>query len=604
MEIEFIMDESGSISSSDFVREKDFANSIIDQFVIGANAVRVGVTMFESDARLVVPLGDQEKNSLKNKISAIVSENGGTCISCGLRTGRQDIVRANRNVYRLVILTTDGAGNVEADQLGTEAAALKNVVNLVLAVGVGSGIDSGQLTTCASTPTPATPTTVYYSSSFNALKNLVSTLTDLTCQDLPANPCGGCKGFCGCKGTAQFRACICSSSCDDGDFCTDESCSPSVNSAGCVYPSRVCNDGDACTADTCSTAQSKCVYTARDIPTYCNDNNQCTTPSCDPAVGCTYVNIKCNDGDACTADSCVPASGCAYTPVAPCNLCTHLGTPVICQQSNCFRNECVPATGNCLATPIACNDNSLCTVDSCNHANGQCVFDAITCDDSSKCTDDSCAPLTGCVYTPINVPSVCDDLNACTTESCTASVGCVNTPVDCNDHDNCTDDFCNLDPLNVAVAVGGCYTLPKKCESDSFILAKLGKCYTAECNTSVTNGKQGDLVIEVSGQSGCYIKQLPNTTVDACGCCKGAECFCGNIEPPKDASFVVGGLALAAIILAVLGVVAIVALLGGKKGYDVYLKNRGNMTGANTNPLYNAQGMSGTNPMYAPNENL
>jgi len=55
---------------------------------------------------------------------------------------------------------------------------------------------------------------------------------------------------------------------------------------------------------------------------------------------------------------------------------------------------------------------------------------------------------------------------------------------------------------------------------------------------------------------------------------------------------------LAAIIIGAIAVCAILGAIGGKKGYDIYMRNRNNMTGANTNPLYTDNGLSGTNPMY------
>ena len=43
------------------------------------------------------------------------------------------------------------------------------------------------------------------------------------------------------------------------------------------------------------------------------------------------------------------------------------------------------------------------------------------------------------------------------------------------------------------------------------------------------------------------------------------------------------------------------AIFGGKKGYDAYKKHRNNMSGAQSNPMYNDSGRSGQNPMYEMN---
>jgi len=52
------------------------------------------------------------------------------------------------------------------------------------------------------------------------------------------------------------------------------------------------------------------------------------------------------------------------------------------------------------------------------------------------------------------------------------------------------------------------------------------------------------------------------------------------------------GIALGAAAFIVLGGV------GGKKGYDVWMKNKNNLQGASTSPIYTDNGMTGTNPLH------
>jgi hypothetical protein len=66
---------------------------------------------------------------------------------------------------------------------------------------------------------------------------------------------------------------------------------------------------------------------------------------------------------------------------------------------------------------------------------------------------------------------------------------------------------------------------------------------------------------------------------------------------PGQAAGIAAGV-LAAIIIGSIVVCAVLGAIGGKKGYDIYMRNKNNMTGANTNPLYHDNGLSGTNPMY------
>jgi len=63
------------------------------------------------------------------------------------------------------------------------------------------------------------------------------------------------------------------------------------------------------------------------------------------------------------------------------------------------------------------------------------------------------------------------------------------------------------------------------------------------------------------------------------------------------------GIGAGAIAGIVIGCVAVAALvgLGGKKGYDVWLHHRANMGSAQTNPMYQDNGLSGSNPLYDAN---
>jgi len=56
-------------------------------------------------------------------------------------------------------------------------------------------------------------------------------------------------------------------------------------------------------------------------------------------------------------------------------------------------------------------------------------------------------------------------------------------------------------------------------------------------------------------------------------------------------------------VLVVGGIIVGAALLSfaGKKGYDIWLKHRGAMGGASSNPLYNDNGLTGVSPIYSAN---
>jgi hypothetical protein len=64
-------------------------------------------------------------------------------------------------------------------------------------------------------------------------------------------------------------------------------------------------------------------------------------------------------------------------------------------------------------------NGSACTLDACHAPGtcqaGECVSTPLDCDDHNSCTDDSCEPWSGCSHVPH--ARACDDGNACTVAS-------------------------------------------------------------------------------------------------------------------------------------------------------------------------------------------
>lgn len=93
----------------------------------------------------------------------------------------------------------------------------------------------------------------------------------------------------------------CTTTCDDSDVCTKDSCDTSVGL--CVHETISCSDNDPCTADSCGV--SGCVNVAK----VCNDANACTSDSCvgggcvfstndslDPGLGACMLSDTCGMG--------------------------------------------------------------------------------------------------------------------------------------------------------------------------------------------------------------------------------------------------------------------------------------------------------------------
>jgi hypothetical protein len=157
-------------------------------------------------------------------------------------------------------------------------------------------------------------------------------------------------------------------------------------------------------------------------------------------------------------------------------------------------------------------------------------------------------------------------------------VGCVNNDIPCPDTGSaCLVATCNS-LLGCEIAAVDCGAVLRGIDPN-----KQGDCYFADCN-NVT---------------GCFLSQIEGTFVDQCGFCaapgtQSAFCFLGlNVNQAAG----LGGGIIAAIVLGVVAAV-IIALVSGKKGYDVWRKNRQNMQGAQSNPMYKDPGRAGMNPFF------
>jgi len=75
------------------------------------------------------------------------------------------------------------------------------------------------------------------------------------------------------------------------------------------------------------------------------------------------------------------------------------------------------------------------------------------------------------------------------------------------------------------------------------------------------------------------------------------------LSPAAIAGIALGAGAVAGIVIAAV-VCAGLSAFGAKKGYDVWKKGRGDMSQANTNPLYKDNGLTGTNPLHEPPKDI
>lgn len=303
------------------------------------------------------------------------------------------------------------------------------------------------------------------------------------------NGTGCLTDFCDSTKVCLYGQCLspfASSSCDDNNICTADSCD---RLSGCLHTplsSGACNDGNACTRnDSCKTGH------CTGEPLDCNDHNPCTADSCDPANGCLHTPLEegsacdengrtchagicsthctadseCKDATLCSAGHCNTESGlCEYACTGTSNFCDG---PLVCD----------PTKGCVAGPPPNCADAFACTADSCDRVHGACVHTPqnALCDDANACTIDVCQENSGCSHTPYAEGTPCTSANACAIDARCFWGACVDTALlSCDDHNPCTSDAC---------LSGACQNTPQsgKACNDGSPLTQGDTCQNGAC---------------------------------------------------------------------------------------------------------------------------
>ena len=253
-----------------------------------------------------------------------------------------------------------------------------------------------------------------------------------------------------CTSDDQFLDGVCvgeAYECPSGTpFCVSRSCDgeggcvvSSVQSDYCFADGGCFGDGVANPKDDCAVCDAMAQpqgWSAAAGVTVCSDGDTCTTDDhCDWGQ-CVGTPLDCDDGNPCTSGECQPGLGCVQTEVDG-----------FCDDGDLCSLDDICVAGTCMpGRPRPnCDDGNPCTVDSCVPATGcQNVLDPATaCNDGNECTTDTCDAVTGCDHDPVGGP--CEDGDLCTTGDVCLNGQCQtgNGVPDCEDDSPCTDDSCN-----------------------------------------------------------------------------------------------------------------------------------------------------------------
>ena len=143
------MDSSGSISKSNFRKEKDFVKEVASTFKLGPGQSQLAVMSYSDDAQIDIRFGEYSNtNDFNAAVDSVKHQRQRTRIDKALELAAKDLFRSARpNVQKVMIILTDGRQTVTQDSLTLDVAVkpLQDMNVTIFAVGVGKAIDISEL---------------------------------------------------------------------------------------------------------------------------------------------------------------------------------------------------------------------------------------------------------------------------------------------------------------------------------------------------------------------------------------------------------------------------------------------------------------------------
>ncbi|XP_026858408.2 collagen alpha-6(VI) chain isoform X1 [Electrophorus electricus] len=166
-DIIFLVDGSGSIAPQDFLKMKNFLNTLVSDFKIGNKSVQVGVVQFSSDPHTILNLNNiYDKHQILDAINGMQQLGGQTMLGLALSyllRSFDSTMGGRPGAPQFLILITDGMAQ---DEVTMPAKVLKDRGVIIYSIGVENA-DHAQLTEI-SQPTGR----VYMERDFDALEFL------------------------------------------------------------------------------------------------------------------------------------------------------------------------------------------------------------------------------------------------------------------------------------------------------------------------------------------------------------------------------------------------------------------------------------------------
>lgn len=203
IDVAFVFDSSGSISSSDYVRTIDFIKNVIQKFYLHPNYAQVGLVEFATSVKVLSSL-TYDACALRKALYTY-QMNGNTNIAGGIAAAHALLMNGRMNVPKHIIVVTDGIQNINGNNMNPtnyllyEAEQAKKDGVVIYSIGVGSASSYQSILRQIASPPPEDHFSLI--DNYSHLNNIIETLTNSTCSVLPVQTDFNCTE----KGCNIFR---------------------------------------------------------------------------------------------------------------------------------------------------------------------------------------------------------------------------------------------------------------------------------------------------------------------------------------------------------------------------------------------------------------
>jgi len=176
IDVELVLDGSGSIVPADWQLLLNFSRNLVSSFTVSPSKSRFGIVQFSDDAKQELALSS-DKNEIQKILQNLKQMAGSTYLGRGIDVAQSDISAKGRsNTPHAMIILTDGDSS--GDPIGAATRA-KNAGTIIFCIGVGS-INLAQLNAVGSLPTTSH---VFIATNFGSLQAVQEQIIDASCPN-------------------------------------------------------------------------------------------------------------------------------------------------------------------------------------------------------------------------------------------------------------------------------------------------------------------------------------------------------------------------------------------------------------------------------------